>query len=95
MDGTYYNTSKKDLHIRDLCQPDVDYDNGYTYSGFAVVDKDDNSFTWASSYVICTPLDTCHYHGLVECPDAIVDSDAPLFVTLKLADGVTYRYDIR
>lgn len=95
VDGTYYNTSKKDLHIRDLCQPDVDYDNGYTYSGFAVVDKDDNSFTWASSYVICTPLDTCHYHGLVECPDAIVDSDAPLFVTLKLADGVTYRYDIR
>lgn len=95
VDGTYHNTSRKDLHIRDLCQPDVDYDNGYTYSGFAVVDKDDNSFTWASSYVVCTPLDTCHYHGLVECPEVVDSSDAPLFVTLKLADGVTYRYDIR
>lgn len=95
VDGTYQNTSKKDLHIRDLCQPDVDYDNGYTYSGFAVVDKDDNSFTWASSYVVCTPLNSCHYHGLVECPEAINGSDAPLFVTLRLADGVTYRYDIR
>lgn len=95
VDGTYYNTSRKDLCVRDLCKPDVDYDNGYTYSGFAAVDKDDNSFTWASSYVICTPLSTCHYHGLVECPDTIESSDAPLFVTLKLADGVTYRYDIR
>lgn len=43
--------------VRGLCQPDVDCGGGYTYSGFAVLDKDDNSFTRASSYVL--PLNTC------------------------------------
>lgn len=95
VDGQYYNKSKKDVCIRDLFTPVAEYDDGYTYDGFVVVDKGDNSFNWVSSYVICTPLETCHYHGLIECPEVVGESDAPLFITLTLADGNIYRFDIR
>lgn len=95
IDGSYFNTSKRDVCIRDLFVPTADYNNGYTYTGFVVVDDGDNSFDWVSSYVVCTPLETCHYHGLIECPEAVDNSTAPLYVTFTLADGVTYRYDIR
>ncbi|MBQ3085949.1 MAG: DUF5067 domain-containing protein [Clostridia bacterium] len=91
--GSYYNKDKRDVCIRDLFIPHADYDNGYTYDGFAVVD-DDNDFTWVSSYVVCTPLETCGYHGLISVPEMIESSDAPLFITLEIG-GETYRYDIR
>lgn len=94
VDGDYYNKSKKDVCIRDLFVPSADYDNGYTYKGFAIVDDGDNSFTWGNSYVICTPLETCHYHGLIECPKVIDNSDAPLVVYLKIG-GETYAYTVR
>lgn len=94
VDGTYYNKAKKDVCIRDLFTPNADYDNGYAYKGFAVVDKGDNSFDWVSSYVVATPLESCHYHGLIECPKVVDGSDAPLIVTLEIG-GETYTYTIR
>lgn len=94
VDGEYYNKSKKDICIRDLFAPSADYDNGYTYDGFVVTDKDDNSFTWVSSYVVCTPLETCHYHGLIECPKVVDGSDASLVIYLTIG-GTTYQYTIR
>lgn len=94
VDGQYYNKSKRDVHIRDLFTPTVDYDDGFTYDGFAVVDEGDNDFTWVSSYIVCTPLETCHYHGLIECPTVVEDSSAPLFITFNIG-GETYTYTIR
>ena len=95
VDGELYNTSKRDMCIGDLFVPHADFDNGFAYDGFAIIDDGDNGFDYVSSYIACTPLETCHYHGLIECPDKIEDSDAPLYVTFSLADGKTYRYDIR
>jgi len=94
IDGNYYNSSKRDACIRDLPVATVYYDDGYTYNGFAIVDRDDNSFFWVSSYVICTPLETCHYHCLVECPEIVGSSAAPLYFTIAFGDTL-YRYDIR
>ena len=97
IDGSFYNKAKRDYCVRDLPQPGADYDNGFAYSGFPIVDNPGNrsSFTWVSSYVACTPLETAHYHGLVECPKIVEASEAPLFVTLKMPDGKTYRCDVR
>ncbi|MCC8014745.1 MAG: hypothetical protein LIO87_06070, partial [Eubacterium sp.] len=92
--GSYYNTSKKDACVRDLPKASADYDNGYTYSGFAAVDTG-NSFDWVSSYVICTPLETCRYHCIIECPEIVNSSDSSLYVLLPLADSNTYKYVIR
>lgn len=94
IDGDYYNKSKKDVHIRDLFVPTVNFNDGYTYNGFVVVDDGDNSFTWVSSYVVCVPLATCHYHGLVECPSTIESSGGSLYTTFTI-NGTTYRYNIR
>lgn len=95
IDGTYYNISKKDICIRDLFNPKADYDNGYSYNGFVVIDDGDSSFNQSGSYIACTPLSSCHYHGLIECPEMVDESDAPLFVYFSLDDGTTYRYTIR
>lgn len=95
IDGTYTNTSKKDVCIRDLFIPHADYNNGYVYDGFVVIDDGDNGFDWVDSYIACTPLESCHYHGLIECPETVDESDFPLFITFSVDDGTTYRFDIR
>ena len=94
VDGEYFNKSKRDICIRDLFAPTADYDKGYTYTGFVVTDRGDNDFDWVDSHVVCTPLDTCHYHGLIECPKVIDKSDAPLVVYFNI-QGTTYQYIMR
>lgn len=94
IDAHYLNKSKKDVCIRDLPVPSADYNDGYCYTGFVVIDDGDNSFDWVSSYVAAEPLVTCHYHGLIECPVIVDETGDPLFITLEIG-GTTYRYDIR
>lgn len=94
IDAHYLNKSKKDVCIRDLPAPSADYNDGYCYTGFVVVDDGDNDFDWVSSYVAAEPLVTCHYHGLIECPVIVDETGDPLFITLEIG-GITYRYDIR
>lgn len=93
VDGSYYNKSKRDACIRDLFVPTANYDNGYIYEGFAAVDNG-NKFDWVSSYVICTPLETCHYHGIIECPEVVATTAAPLKVNFEI-DGTVYEAIIR
>lgn len=94
IDGEYLNKSKRDICIRDLPVPHADYNGGYCYEGFVVVDDGDNRFDWVSSYVVAEPLTTCHYHGLIECPVIVDETGDPLFITIDI-NGTTYRYDIR
>ena len=94
IDAHYLNKSKQDVCIRDLPVPYADYNDGYCYTGFPVIDDGDNSFDWVSSYVAAEPLVTCHYHGLIECPVIVDQTGDPLFITLEIG-GTTYRYDIR
>lgn len=95
VDGNYYNTSKRDTRIDELPSVEANYDNGYTYDGFTIVDDGDNSFDWGSIYVACKPLTDCHYHGLVELPEDFEEDNKPLFITIKMPDGALYRYDVR
>ena len=95
IDGVFYNTSKRDFSIEDLFIPKANYDNGYKYEGFVIIDDGDSDFDWISSAIACTPLTSCHYHGLIECPEIIESSDAPLYISLSMADGITYQYVIR
>lgn len=94
IDAVYLNKSKKDICIRDLPVPSADYNDGFCYTGFVIVDDGDNGFDWVSSYVVAEPLVSCHYHGLIECPVIVDETDDPLFITFEL-NGTTYRYDIR
>lgn len=93
--ATYYNNSKANVCVRDLPVVTADYNDGFTYDSFAIVDDGDGSFTWASSYVVCEPLSDCEMHALIEVPNEVESSDLPLFLTFTLDNGVTYRYNIR
>ena len=94
LEGTFSNTSRRDLRISDLPIARVDYNGGYGYDGFALVPDGDNRFDWVSSYVACTPLESCVYHCLVEMPESVAQSDAPLFFTMQIGNAL-YRYDVR
>ena len=92
--GSFYNSSRRDLRLSDLPVAKVNYNDGYYYEGFALVPDGDNRFDWVSTYVVCTPLNSCQYHCLVELPESVAQSDAPLFFTMQLG-GDVYRYDVR
>lgn len=91
--GTYYNSSKKNVCIRDLPKFNAEYSDGYNYKGVVVVDTG-NDFDWVSSYIICEPLNTCKYHCLIELPEAVENSEEPLKVTVNLG-GTDYVYKVR
>ena len=95
VDATYTNTSKRTVCIRDLFVPKVVYGDGYAYEGFVAIDDGDNDFDYVSSYVAAEPLTSCHYHGLVECPEVVDKTSEPLSVFFELSDGSTYQYQMR
>ena len=94
LDSTYYNRSKRNVCVRDLPKIVADYDNGYTYNGSSIVDDGDGSWTWVSSYIVCEPLNTCVVTGMIECPEVVESSSAPLKILITLGDQV-YQYDVR
>lgn len=95
IDASVKNLMKRDLRIDELFSPGVTYSEGYMYTGFVVVNDGDNHFNWVSSYVAATPLETCHAHGLVECPVEVDQNDDYLCATVKLSDGEIYKYIVR
>lgn len=95
VDAYVKNLMKRDIRIEELFSVSANYDNGYMYQGFVVVNDGDNSFDWVSNYVAATPLETCHAHGLIECPVEVDETDKPLSVIIELSDGNYYEYVIR
>ena len=94
--GTFNNTSKRSIRINELFTAKADYNNGYSYSGFAVVTQDDGrGFDYVGSYTAADPLETCQYHCLIDCPQLVEEGTEPVFITFTLANGKTYRYDLR
>lgn len=94
IDAQVYNTAKRSIQIRDLPSFKADYNSGYTYYSFSIVDVG-SSFDWVSSYTAADHLTTCHVHCLIEMPEETETSEAPLFISFTTTDGVAYRCDIR
>lgn len=88
------NKKKTSVECDTIYTATVDYNNGYTYDGFHIADDDDGDFTYANITDI-DPLQTLGVHCLISCPDEVETSDAPLYVTIKIRGGETYKYIIR
>ena len=95
IDADFTNKSKKDVYIGDLPQAKADYDNGYKYIGTQIIDAGDDNFDWVDFKLAAEPLATCHYHGLIECPEIVESSDASVVITLVMNDGKLYKYNLR
>ena len=93
VDMSVKNLQKQDLSCDEIFSITADYNNGYIYKGFPIVNDATTGFTYANISVI-TPLETKGMHYLIECPQEVEESNLPLFLLINL-DGITYQYLIR
>ena len=95
IDAEIKNTSKVSLECDEIYTVTADYNDGYTYSGFAVADDHDGDFTYANITRI-DPLETLGVHYLIECPEEVKNnSSAKLSLDIVLDGGNKYKYKIR
>ncbi len=87
------NTAKQNLDCDNIGRVKADYNNGFTYSGFAIVDDPSLGFTYANISSI-TPLETKGMKWLIECPQEVDETQNPLFLEFTI-DSEKYIYTIR
>lgn len=88
------NTGKQNLQCDDIYSVKADYNDGYTYDGFAIVDDSDMGFTYANISSV-TPLETLGVPTLIDCPEEVETTDNPLYIIITMKDGSRYKYTIR
>lgn len=94
VDADIKNTQKQDLECDEIYGVKADYDDGYTYDGFAVAEDTDGDFTYANITQV-NPLQTLGVHTLVDCPEEVETSDKSLKIIITMSDDSQYEYVIR
>lgn len=74
-------------------QVKADYNNGYTYDSFTVVDDPTTGFTYSNISTI-DPLETKGMRFLIDCPKEVEESQNPLFLIFTV-DDKDYKLVIR
>lgn len=93
VDADVKNTAKQQLPCDELGEVFADYDDGYTYSSFVIVDDTTTGFTYANISSI-DPLATQGIKWLIECPQEVEESDKSLFLEFEF-DGEKLVHVIR
>ena len=94
INATVKNIQKQSLECDEIYSVEADYDNGYKYIGFNIVNDSDGDFTYANINSV-EPLQTRGVHCLIDCPEEVETSSKPLSITIKMKDGSEYLYKIR
>ena len=94
INATVKNIQKQSLECDEIYSVEADYDNGYKYIGFNIVNDSDGDFTYANINSV-EPLQTRGVHCLIDCPEEVETSSKPLSITIKMKDGSDYLYKIR
>lgn len=81
LDVDVKNLGKQNLGCDDILSATADYNDGYTYSSFAVAEDSNTGFTYANITSI-NPLETLGMHYLFKCPQEVEESTNPLFITI-------------
>lgn len=87
------NNEKSSVKCDTILNIIADYNDGYTYKGFATVETGSSGFSYAMSESI-NPLETKTLRYLIQCPKEIDETDNPLFFSMTL-DGNDYVYHIK
>lgn len=93
VDADVTNKAKQDLGCDEIGKLVADYNDGYTYKGFVVVEDSTTGFTYANITKI-TPLETKGIKWLVECPEAVGEGDEALFLEFTV-EGENFVYTVR
>lgn len=95
IDTDVKNLAKQNLDCDDIMLVTANYNNGYTYSSFAVPEDESTGFTYANITSI-DPLETLGVRFLINCPQEVEETENPLYLTLKLSsEKQTYKYVLR
>ncbi len=93
VDADVTNKAKQNLGCDEIGKVTADYDGGYTYAGFVIVDDSSTGFTYANITSI-SPLETKGIKWLIECPQEVEESEKPLFLEFTI-DGEKFTHTIR
>lgn len=93
IDTDIKNLQKQNLPCDEIMDVVADYNNGFTYNAFPVVEDSTTGFTYANIEAI-KPLETLGMRFLIDCPQEVEESSNPIFLTFKV-DGKNYKYTIR
>lgn len=90
---TVKNVQKQQIRCDGVMKVTAQYNDGYNYSSFPVVEDTTLGFTYANISAI-DPLQSQGMRYLIECPQEVEETDNPLAITINL-DGENYKYIIR
>lgn len=93
IDADIKNTQKQNLNCDKVMKVEANYNNGYTYSSSDIVEDTTTGFTYSNIKSI-NPLETQGMRFLIKCPQEVVESSNPLFLTFTI-DGEKYNYTMR
>lgn len=93
MDADIKNLQKSDINCDKVMKVTADYNNGYSYSAFSIVEDKSLGFNYSNINSI-SPLETMGMRYLIDCPEEVATSDAPLIITISI-DGENYNYQMR
>lgn len=93
IDADVYNKAKQNLSCDNIGKAVADYNDGYTYNGFIVVDDPNLGFTY-SNITSISPLETQGIKWLINCPQEVEETENPLFIKFTI-DGEKFIYNIR
>lgn len=93
IDADVKNTAKQKLCCGEVMTVTADYNGGYLYEAYPVVEDSTTGFAYAStSYIV--PLGTKGMRYLIDCPEEVSQSDQPLFLIFNIG-GKDYKYIVR
>lgn len=93
MDVDVKNLQKSDINCDEVMKVTADYNNGYSYSAFSIVEDKTLGFNYSNINSI-SPLETMGMRYLIDCPEEVATSDVPLIITFSI-DGQNYNYQMR
>ena len=92
LDVDVKNVQKQDLMCDEILKAKADYNDGFEYTGMAIVDDSSTGFTYANISSI-SPLATRGMHYIFSCPQEVEETDYPLFLTIS-PNGTTETYKL-
>ena len=92
LDVDVKNLQKQTMQCDDVLVATADYNDGFTYNSFAVVEDPTLGFTYSNISAI-QPLATQGMRYLFNCPEEIDQTDYPLFIEIQPA-GTTDIYKL-
>lgn len=87
----YKNLGQSNVTADDVVSMTIKYDEKYDYTGFCIIEDEDNDFTYANITSIA-PLTTGKLHYLFDVPDEVANSSGSIVATIKCG---TDKYEIK